>query len=123
MGSDSGARSGAPCIQLAHFVDLSVNLEDPISNLLSADLPSSDVVGVASRAPLAGPPRGYSKVEAMLIGYLRLYVWVRFSVPAPWSYPHGTKDQVSIPSSLNAVVQRFNSGVIPAVSETRRSTI
>lgn len=40
-------------IQPAHFVDLSVNLEDPISNLLSAEVGttlarlSSDIVGVA----------------------------------------------------------------------------
>ena len=119
VGTDSGARSAAPRIQLAHCVDLSVNLENPISK----DLPSSDVVGVAWRAPLAGPPRGYSKVGAMFIGYLRLYVWMRFSVPAPWSHPHGTKDQGSIPSSLNADVQKFNNGLIPALSETRRSTM
>lgn len=58
-------------------------------------------MGVAWSAPLAGPPRGYSEVEAMLIGYLRLYVWVRFSVRAPWLYPHDIRDRVSIPSSVN----------------------
>ena len=112
-------------IQPAHFVDLSVNLEDPISNLLSAEVgltlarTSSDIVGVAWSAPLAGPPRGYSNVEA--IGCLRLYVWVRFSVPASWSYPHGTNDQVSIPSSLNGYSlsrEWCNSGLIPALSDT-----
>lgn len=110
-------------IQPAHFVDLSVNLEYPISNLLSAEVgltmarASSDI-GRRLKCAISGAPARILKRGSYC---LRLYVWVRFSVPASWSYPHGTKDQVSIPSSLNGYPSSrewFNSGLIPALSET-----